>query len=585
MRQLLRFVSYSWKILVCLYILESTGLAQSTKPLAQDKTNNNIKTENNEKEDSPRFMFRQFLNVLKREDVEAAMSYVEFPRRWNSERRRNTTRQMIEVLNKRARISLSDLSSEAEGRTSDGQAPDIEIIGQVFVDREIVPVTLVQVTKGDQKVWHFASEFIHRIPTLAEKMERSDIEADLPEILVDNQFYGIKLWQWLGMALALILASLVSRVLALVLLKIINFTSRRFKIFLTDASLKGFIPPLRMLTGLAVFKLAIDSVNLHLDVRQTLVYIMTVIFTLTLIFLTMRLTEALMDLMRLSFDRQGRPGSAAMLQPTQRGLKAIIIVVGIIFLLRNFGFDVTAIVAGLGVGGLAIALAGQKTIENLFGGISVILDQPVRVGDSGRFGEIVGTVEDIGLRSTRVRTLDRSIVTIPNAEFSHMKLENFERRDKLRWATNLFLRHDTSPDQMRLVLIRFKELLIGHSMVLNEPARVRFLRFAQLGLEIEIFTYIRTTDWNEYLAVVEDMNLRIMQLLRDCGTGLAFAVSATPVDAPIDCDMQLAMEREFQDLASKGGVPLPLYPQTWIEPRSDIIAFGDPKKDPEISNG
>ncbi len=245
----------------------------------------------------------------------------------------------------------------------------------------------------------------------------------------------------------------------------------------------------------------------------------------------------------------------------------------------------TAIVAGLGVGGLAIALAGQKTIENLFGGISVILDQPVRVGDSGRFGEIVGTVEDIGLRSTRVRTLDRSIVTIPNAEFSHMKLENYERRDKLRWGTNLILRHDTSPDQLRLVLIRLKELLIGHSMVMNEPARVRFLRFVQLGLEIEIFIYIRSTEWNEYLAVVEDLNLRIMQLLLDCGTGLAFAVTAMPADAPIDRDRQLAMEREFQELVSKGGVPLPLYPQTWIEPRSDTIAFTDTKKDSATSSG
>jgi MscS family membrane protein len=337
MLQVLKFVSCFCRILACLYILEAVGLAQSTKLLGQDKTNSSVKAENNEKEDSPRYMFRQFLNVLKRNDVEAAMSYVEFPRRWNSERRRNTTRQLIDVLNKRARINLGELSSEVDGRTSDGQAPDIEIIGQVYVGRETVPVTLVQVTQEDRKVWHFASEFIDRIPALAEKMEQSDIEADMPEILVDNQFYGIKLWQWLSIALALTLASLVSRGLALVLLKIINLTSRRFKIFLADESLKGFIPPLRMLTGIALFKLAINSVDLHLDVRQTLAYIMTMLLTLTFIFLAMRLTEALMDWMRLAFDRQGRPGSAAMLQPTQRGLKAVIIVVGIIFLLRNFG--------------------------------------------------------------------------------------------------------------------------------------------------------------------------------------------------------------------------------------------------------
>ncbi len=558
-----------------------------SQALAEQPAASQAKADNKEDIASPRYMFRQFLNVMKRDDLDAAFTYIEFPRRLGRESKRKIARQLIDVLNKKGQIDVTDLSNEPNGRLTDGLRPDFEVIGKVDVKNSSIAVTLVQLTEDDHKVWRFAPEFIDRIPSLAEDMEQSDIEADLPPLLVEHQFRGIKAWQWLGLGLAIVLASLVSRILAIILLRMINLTSRHFKIVLTNKILKGFIPPFRMLTGLAVFHLALNSVDLNLSIRQSVQYGMAVVLTLTLMFLAMRLAEAFIEMMKISFEKQGRPGSVAMLPPTQRGIKVVIVVVGLVFLLRDLGFDVTAIVAGLGVGGLAIALAGQKTIENLFGGISVILDQPVRVGDSGRFGDIIGTVEDIGLRSTRVRTLDRSIVTIPNAEFSHMKLENFEKRDKLRWTTSLTLRFDTGPDQIRLVLIRLKELLIAHPMVFNEPARVRFLRFALNGLELEIFTYIRTTDWNEYLAVIEDLNIRILSVLEECGTALAFATAVVMPEKMEGLHRQKQQEAslKIKEMERSGALPWPLYPQEWIEPRTDTLRFGPEKKDSQITGG
>jgi MscS family membrane protein len=567
-------------------LLMPTASAQMPRVYAQDAATA-PKAEGVEDIDSPRYMFRQFLNVMKRGDVDAAVSFVEFPKRWGHDRRHRTTEQLIEVLNKRGRVNLADLSIVADGFVTDNQPPEIEIIGEVIVNGSSTPVTIVRVINDEQKFWRFAPEFIDQIPALAEKIEQSDIEARIPPVLVKHQFRGIKAWQWLGLILAVLVAALIARILTLVLIKSFNLFSRRFKIDLTSEMMKGFVPPLRMLTGLAVFHLALDFLDLNLSIRQTVQYGLTVVLTFALIFLALRFTEVGIAMMRLSFERQGRPGSAAMLPPTQKGMKTIIVVIGIIFLLRDLGFNVTAIVAGLGVGGLAIALAGQKTIENLFGGVSVTLDQPVRVGDFGRYGDIVGTVEDIGLRSTRVRTLDRTVVAIPNAEFSHMKLENFEKRDKLRWTSTMILRFDTSADQLRYILLKLKELLVGHPMVMNDPARARFVKFVPYGFEIEFFAYIRSTDWNEFLAVVEDLNIRIVRLVEECGAGFGFQGAPMQLlrDDATMLQRQAEVEEKIKQMEDQGGFPMPLYPQEWIEPRTDLLGFGKVKKDNENGSG
>ncbi|MCX6128249.1 MAG: mechanosensitive ion channel family protein, partial [Proteobacteria bacterium] len=535
------------KLFLVLILLSLIGLVEENAQIyAAPAPNLSPVLDNKENKDSPRFMFRQFLEIMKREDLDGAFNLIEFPRhRMSSELKRKLVRQLIEVLNKRGRIDLADISNLSEGKSNDAIQGDLEIIGRVVMHDESVPISLLRVDDEGRKIWRFAPEFVEQIPRLAEKLEESDIESTLPPAIVQNQFLGVKVWQWLGLVIAVILAFMVSGGLAFLLVKIIAFTSRYFNMIVTDQSLRGFIPPLRLLGGLLAFHVTVNLVELNLSVRQSILYTENVLRVFTLTFLALRTAEFVIDLIKLSFERQGRQASIAMLQPSQKAAKSLIIVISLVFLFRDLGFDVTAIVAGLGVGGLAIALAGQKTIENLFGGISVILDQPVRVGDSGRFGDIVGAVEEIGLRSTRVRTLDRSIVTIPNAEFSHMKLENFEKRDKIRWHVTLMIRSETKAEQMQLLLIRIKELLLGHPMVHNEPARVRFTKIGSAALEVEVFAFTRTIDWNEHLAIVEDLNLRIMHIVSDCGTSLAFPNSA------IYSERGEGLNIELQELAIK----------------------------------
>jgi MscS family membrane protein len=194
----------------------------------------------------------------------------------------------------------------------------------------------------------------------------------------------------------------------------------------------------------------------------------------------------------------------------------------LIHLADVLAIPVAPMLAGLGVGGLAVALAVRPTLENAVAGFVLFADKPVRVGEFCAFGDKLGTVEQIGLRSVQVRGLDRTVITIPNAEFSQMQITNFSRRDSNLYHKTLGLRYETSADQLRLVLARLRELFIRHPMVSMDPARVRFVGYGDFSLEVEIFAFVHTRDWGEFLAVQEDLNLRIKDIVEGAGTGFAF---------------------------------------------------------------
>jgi len=366
-------------------------------------------------------------------------------------------------------------------------------------------------------------------------------------------------------------------ILGWILYYVLKLIVKRMNVVVPGEVLTNFLTPLRLFTGLFIFSFSIFFLDAGLGFRQNLAYVESICLTIFFCIFAIRLTGALIELSRLNYERQGKHTSTAMLGPINKGVNILIVVLGSISMMRSLGFDVTAIIAGLGIGGVAIALAGQKTIENLFGGISIIMDQPVRVGDFGRFGPTMGTVEDIGLRSTKVRTLDRTLVSIPNAEFSHMTLENFEKRDKFRWATTLGIRMDATTDQMRLLLMQIKELMLGHPMVYKDPARVRFVAFGSSSLNVEIFAYIKASDHDEFIAVVEDLNLRMMDIIREAGTDLAYPAQTLFLEraGSISKEKINNAEQKIAEVKEKSGFPQPFYPSSWAEAKVDILDFPD----------
>jgi len=241
-------------------------------------------------------------------------------------------------------------------------------------------------------------------------------------------------------------------------------------------------------------------------------------------------------------------------------LLAILLVTYIaVFGAEFFGIPITPLIAGLGIGGLAIGLAVRPTLENVVGGLILFTDKPVRVGDFCRFGDKIGTVEEIGLRSTRVRSLGRTVITIPNGEFSQLQLENYAHRDRILFTTKLGLRYETTAEQLRYLLASLRKMLIGHPCVLADGRRVRFADFGENSLNIEIFAYIASNNWQEYLGIREDVNLRIMDIVKEAGTELALPSRTFYLarDAGLDADRSHAAEATVGKWRSDGELPFP----------------------------
>jgi MscS family membrane protein len=223
---------------------------------------------------------------------------------------------------------------------------------------------------------------------------------------------------------------------------------------------------------------------------------------------------------------------------------------------NQFGWNLTAALAGLGIGGLVIGLGAQKTVENMMGGISILTDRAVLVGDACRIGDQRGIVEDIGFRSTKLRTEDRTLVSIPNGTVATAVLENFRLRDKILFRQTLRLRYDLSPDHVRYVLGQLRHVLERHPKLDAPSARVRLLKLGENAIEAEIYGYILTREYREFLAVQEELILQAMDVLESSGAAVALPTQTTMVTREAWVDPQkAAAAQKAMDKSRDPGVP------------------------------
>lgn len=194
----------------------------------------------------------------------------------------------------------------------------------------------------------------------------------------------------------------------------------------------------------------------------------------------------------------------------------------------SIGIPVTPLMAGLGAGGLAVALASQYTIENLIAGIVIFTDKPVRIGDDCQFGSVRGHVERIGLRSTRIRGADRSVISVPNAEFAKMQLVNYTQRDHIPLAFTLTLQPNIAPRPLRKLLDRLQRVLVDHKRLANEPATARLASATPSAISVEVSAIALTSDDQEHLAIREEVLLTMMEVIRDCGCDTSAEPTASP---------------------------------------------------------
>jgi MscS family membrane protein len=285
---------------------------------------------------------------------------------------------------------------------------------------------------------------------------------------------------------------------------------------------------------------------------------------------------------------RGKSSEAALLRIGARVVGFLAAIWIVIDGIRTLGADLIPLLAGLGIGGLAVALAAQSTIANFIGGLILLGNKPVQVGDFCRYGEDpssewlrIGTIEEINWLSTRIRGIDRTVTTIPNAEFANMHIVNFTKRDQRLMRATLALRYETTSEQLRYILMKTRELLLGHPMVTPDPARVRFLGYNDYSKDVEIFCYLRCREQSEFLAIQEDVLLRIEEIIKDAGSGFAFPSQTAYLarDSGLDEKRKEQAETEVGHRRFTGKLPFPEFDGEERELLEDILDY-PPKGSP-----
>jgi MscS family membrane protein len=343
----------------------------------------------------------------------------------------------------------------------------------------------------------------------------------LPRFLTTSRIGGVRLLEWLCVLLGLPFLYLVTVVLNRVLTPFGGrvWRAARRK---TDPGPTLLPVPVRLLIMAAAILWLRSLVPLPFLVRQFWSMVADMFIIVAAVWLLILLNGTLERYLRRRAPRLNAAGTTSIVRLCRRVADLFVIVLGVLAVIRFFGVDATPALAGLGVGGIAVALAAQKTLENVVAGVSLIFDEAVRVGDVLKMGDIVGTVDHIGLRSTRIRTLDRTVVSIPNSQIANASLETLSARDKFWFRPVVGLQYETTTEQLRAVLDGIRQLLYDHPAVETESIRVRFFRLGPSSLDIEIFVYLLAHDWNHFMELQEGLLLSITEIVSAAGTAIAF---------------------------------------------------------------
>jgi MscS family membrane protein len=478
--------------------------------------------------DTPRGCVLGFLKAAEQGNYSRAVQYLDA--RSTVPQEEELARQLQVVLNHGLSANIDELSRAPEGDVKDGLRSNRDRAGFILTDFGRLDILLDRVQRNSgPPIWLFSSETLRDVPRAFEEFDAPGIERFVPQTLREIKIFSIPLWRWLAIilavALALVSASLVTRGL----IRLVRPAVRRITGQKDDRYLHSLTPPMRLLF-LAVAIRLFGQLAISLLGRAVWNAASNVMAVVAFSWLLLRFGDILSELRSRQLLRRRATDQIAILSLIRRLFKILVVFFAVVLLLRGAGINVSAMLTGLGIGGVALALAAQKTLENVFGGITVITRKAVRVGDFCHLADELGTIEDIGLSSTRVRTLNRTVVSIPNAKVAQMNLENYSMRDR-NWFHHLFgLRYDTSPEQLRSVLSQITQMLRLDPRVQRESARIRLIGFGPSSLNLEIFAYVEISDYAAFLEAQEGLLLQVIDIIAASGTSIALPSQITYFD-------------------------------------------------------
>jgi MscS family membrane protein len=468
--------------------------------------------------DSPRAAVSDFLRLCREGRYPEAGRYLRAPGDVDAAQ---LARRFKDVLDRHLWLDLDLVSGDPEGDTHDGLPPGSDEIGSIPVPQGKEPVRLTRRPQGQDPRWVFSRGTVAHIDAWYAALPDRWVRETLPQALLRPGPRELLWWQWLALPVMALLAWGLGNALGWISYKVLARAFARTKTTWDDELLHRLDGPVRFGWTLLVLRGMLPWLGLYAPARAFAGSLLGALGAVTLFWGLWRAADVAGTALTVTWGGQS-PSARSLLSIGTRLAKALVAVAGLLTAVAELGYPVTHLVAGLGLGGLAFALAAQKTVENLFGSVSLAVDQPFRVGDFVKIQDFVGTIEAIGLRSTSVRTLDRTLVSIPNGQLADQRLESYSARDRMRLACIVGVEYGTTAAQMRQVLEGLERVLRAHPKIWPDAVVVRFKEFAASSLDIEIMAWFQTPDWGEFQLIRQNVLLDFMQVVEGAGCSFAF---------------------------------------------------------------
>jgi MscS family membrane protein len=488
--------------------------------------------------ESPFGTIANFSNAAERGDFTLAAQFLQAGGR-SPQVVQELAADLSDLLDRYFTLPLASLSRATSGEIADGLVADRERIALVIGD-EKVDLFLTRVTDlANGPIWLFSSDTLARVPRLHRSAQATWLERVMPATLLEQSYFGLSLAQWTLWAVSilgpiLVLWPLTAFVAAMGRQRITDVTRRA--VFLSGWNSLRW--PLVVGLTLALHLSVIRLVGFTLTTRLTYARVGLAVAIFTVAMLAWRLTSITCRQARLMALRHSRSDTRSLIALGERVVKVLVALAAVFGLLSVAGLDLKTALAGVGIVGVALALGAQKTVENLLGGIFILTDHALAVGDYCRLSDREGWVEDITLRSIRLRTVEQTLLSVPAGLLAQGSIENYATRGKIPLKSVLLLRYGTTGEQLRAVLEGARQLLIGHPSLEKDSARIRLISFGAQAIELELFAFVTTSDYPKFLEVREGILLQIAQIIESSGS--AFAVPTQFIYMRPETDRHLA---------------------------------------------
>ena len=462
--------------------------------------------------DTPRTTVQGFISALSANDDLLASNYLNLS---TSDNPTTTVRQFKQALDAGGRFSPDlQLSNSPDGNLTDQLSPNQENVGSISISDKTVPLILERVAsqKGEQ-YWQFSSETLSSIPDVLENTEPTLISQYTFESLENKKVFGYQVADLVTAAVLIIGSFLLTYILIWILYHLLRITYPRVRgepLPLPDK----MILPLAVVTMALILTEVMVYAGVSVTLREPINRFTEVASWLATTWLLLRIIDVIFTRAVTLSYRKNHIERVSILGLLRKVVKVMLLIFAIIVIFGNLGFDLTTGIAALGVGGLALALGAQKTIENLVGSVVVVADSPVRIGDYCKFGTYEGTVIDIGIRSSRVRTLNRTIVTVPNGDFSSMQIENFTSRDMFHFLHHLYIKRSADMDAVFEMVKDLDAFLNEHELTNEEWNQANILELRQDCYVIQLRAYLNAASATEFYPKQDILLVDIFALIK-----------------------------------------------------------------------